>query len=185
MHPVSAKGHLQGAVPARLRCQRKSAPKYHRLFAANAGGSVGALWCWQRSDPMDCGGLVRDEGGDIEYVLRVHLCQRPSGFFCGAVQRIWPCMPRNRNITGQRNCPPAHPSLVGTGCVHKKKRDFCHPGNQLPGAEIPFFVPGEGTFSTRLLSDVAIQSKKQCGHNMPPKIAAVYRRKTMGLQNER
>ena len=69
-------------------------------------------------------------------------------------------MPGSRNITGQRNCPPAHSSLVGTGSVHKKKRDFCHPGNQLPGAEIPFCVPGEGTFSTRLLSDVAIQSKK-------------------------
>ena len=43
VHPVSAKGHLQGAVPARHRCQRKPTPKYHRLFAANAGGSVGAL----------------------------------------------------------------------------------------------------------------------------------------------
>lgn len=84
VHPVSAKGHLQGAVPTRHRCQRKPAPKYHRLFAASAGGSVGALWCCQRSDPMDCGGLVRDEGGDIEYFLRVRLCRRPSGFFCGA-----------------------------------------------------------------------------------------------------
>lgn len=29
----------------------------------------------------DCGGLVRDEGGDAEYFLRVRLCRRPSGFF--------------------------------------------------------------------------------------------------------
>ncbi|OLA52667.1 MAG: hypothetical protein BHW53_00700 [Ruminococcus sp. CAG:108-related_41_35] len=37
---------------------------------------------------------------------------------------ICPCMPGNRNITGQRNCPLAHPSLVGTGCVHKKSKEI-------------------------------------------------------------
>lgn len=40
------------------------------------------------------------------------------------------------------------------------KRDFCHPGNSLPEAEIPFCVPGEGAFFTRFLSDGAMQSKK-------------------------
>ena len=42
VHPVSAKGHLQGAVPARHRCQRKPTPKYHRLFCCKR------WWlCWR------------------------------------------------------------------------------------------------------------------------------------------
>ena len=68
-------------------------------------------------------------------------CTKKDTEGCSSISIILLFPTGHRQMTGQRNCSLAHPSLVGTGCVHKKKRDFCHPGNQLPGQKSLFTCP--------------------------------------------